>query len=207
MSERINKARFWWAVLYPENMIENWETAIGDIVQLPYAYCKHTMDKDSKSEHRKDHIHLIIAFTNTTTYKHALEVFGLLSTEGKKAVNTCQAVVNVRNAYDYLIHDTDSCKKAHKELYPAEARISGNSFDIGAYEQVGLLERNAMCKELCNAILEQGFYNFIDFYAYVITTYEDSNYFDILKSYSGLFERLCKGNYHKVLELEKASKE
>lgn len=76
---RINKARYWWAVLYPENMVPDWESRIGDIVQVPYAYAAHTLDKDSKSEHRKDHVHLILVFGNTTTYKHAMEVFNLLS--------------------------------------------------------------------------------------------------------------------------------
>lgn len=29
---RINKARYWTAVLYPENMVKDWELLIGDIV-------------------------------------------------------------------------------------------------------------------------------------------------------------------------------
>lgn len=200
MSERINKARYWWAVLYPENMRSDWADKLGDIVQLPFAYCLHTKDRDTQSEHRKDHIHLILAFPNTTTYTHALKVFGLLSAEGKKAVNKCEAVVNIRNTYNYLIHDTDACRKAKKELYSAEERITGNNFDIGAYEQIGLAERNDICKELCNAIVDNGFTNFVDFYSFVLASYEDSNYFDVLKTYSGLFERLCKGNYHKWQE-------
>ncbi len=47
---KITKARFWTGVLYPENMREDWEITIGDVVQYPYAYCKHTRDKDSKSD-------------------------------------------------------------------------------------------------------------------------------------------------------------
>ena len=62
------KNRYWWAVLYPENMRPDWETMIGDILQVPYCYCKHTTDTDQKSEHRKDHIHLIIAFNNTNIH-------------------------------------------------------------------------------------------------------------------------------------------
>lgn len=194
---KIDKARFWTGVLYQENMREDWETSIGDIVQLPYAYCKHTQDKDSKSEHRKDHVHLILSFPNTTTYKHAMSVFGLLSAEGKQALNKIEAVINIRNMYDYLIHDTETCRKQGKVLYPNEARITGNNFDIGAYEQLGTAEKNDMCRELCNAIVEQGFTNFADFYMYVVSTYEDSNYFEILKTYSGLFERLTRGNYQR----------
>lgn len=193
-------ARYWWAVLYPENMLEGWQEDIGDLVQLPYAYCIHSMDKDTKSEHRKDHIHLILVFPNTTTQAHAESVFQRLCAEGKKAFNTIQSIINIRNSYDYLIHDTETCRKKGKELYSEAERIKGNCFDIGAYEQVGLAEKNEICRELCSAIVDNGFTNFVDFYSFVIATYEDSNYFDILKTYSGLFERLCKGNYHKWQE-------
>ena len=44
-----------------------------------------------QSEHRKDHVHLIVAFPNTTTYKHALNVMDLLSAEGKKQSIKCEA--------------------------------------------------------------------------------------------------------------------
>lgn len=194
----INKNKYWIGVLYPENMREGWETDIGDILQLPYAYCRHNLDKDSKSVHRKDHIHLIIIFSNTTTYNHAMNVFSLLSAENKQALNTIQPVISIRSAYDYLIHDTETCKKKEKYLYSPDDRVLGNNFDIGAYEQLGTQEKNDMCKELCNCIMQQGFHNFGDFYVYVMENYEDSNYFEILKSYSGLFERLTKSNYQKL---------
>ena len=197
MAKDISKTRFWVGVLYPENMRPDWQDTLPDIVQLPYAYCIHSADKDSKSEYRKDHVHLILAFPNTTTYNHALQVFGLLSADGKKAINKCEAVINIRHAYDYLIHDTEGCRKLGKELYDKTARITGNNFDIGAYEQLGAAEKNSICKELCNLIITEGFMNFADFYMYVISNFEDSNYFEVLKTYSGLFERLTRANYQK----------
>ena len=194
---KITKARFWTGVLYPENMREDWEITIGDVVQYPYAYCKHTRDKDSKSEHRKDHVHLLLAFPNTTTYQHALSVFGLLSAEGKKAINKVEACVSVRNVYDYLIHDTETCKKQGKELYDPSERITGNNFDIGAYEQLGTAEKNEMFLELGETIRDHGFTNYMDFYAYVVDNFDDMNYIEVLRSYSSHFERLTRGNHHK----------
>ena len=194
---KIDKARFWTAVLYQENMREDWEIAIGDIVQYPYAYCKHTRDKDSKSEHRKDHTHIILAFPNTTTYKHAMSVFELLSAEGKKALNKCEAVIGIRNVYDYLIHDTDTCKKQGKELYDPSERITGNNFDIGAYEQLGTAEKNAMFLELGEAIRDHGFTNYMDFYEFVVDTYEDMNYIEVMRCYSGHFERMTRANFQR----------
>lgn len=195
---KINKARFWTAVLYPENMLDDWEIKIGDIVQYPYAYCKHTQDKDSKSEHRKDHVHVILAFPNTTTYNHAMEVFDLLSKPSCKALNTCEAVIGIRNVYDYLIHDTEACRKQGKELYSPSDRVTGNNFDIGAYEQLGIVEKNAMFIELSEAIRQNGFTNYMDFYSYVVDTYEDMNYIEVMRAYSGHFERLTKGNWQKA---------
>lgn len=141
-----SNARFWTGVLYPENMIEEWETDIGDIVQLPYAYCIHDTDTDSQSEHRKDHVHIILAFPNTTTYKHAMSVFELLSAPGKNALNTVQRCINIRSAYNYLIHDTETCRKKCKFLYDESCRKTGNNFDIGAYEQLDITIKMKCCE-------------------------------------------------------------
>lgn len=196
-SSSINKARYWVAVCYQENMRDDWRESISELVQVPFAYCEHDKDTDSQSEHRTDHVHIILAFSNTTTYKHALSVFSLLNADGKKSVNTCFAVLNIRRMYNYLIHDTDDCKKKNKHLYAAAERITGNGFDIGSYEQLSISEKNDILRDLCNLIIREGFTNFADFYLYVMNYYEDSNYFDLLKSYSGLLERLTKANWQK----------
>ena len=69
------KAKYWWAVLYPESMIEDWEDKIAELVQLPFAYCVHNHCTDENGENRNVHVHLILVFPNTTTYNHALSVF------------------------------------------------------------------------------------------------------------------------------------
>lgn len=204
MAERINKSRYWWAVLYPENMIEDWEDKIADLVQVPFAYCIHDTDTDSKSEHRKDHVHLILVFTNTTTYKHALDVFKLL---GDKAVNTCQACVSIRYCYDYLIHDTPACKKQGKHLYGKDERITGNNFDIGAYEQLTTDEQQKMLKELNDFILKERIMNMADFWIL-----EDRNfswdYYPIAVKHNAMLARTCRGNYLKEQwRLEKKERE
>jgi len=193
-------AKYWSGVCYPENMISDWEIKIGDLLQVPYAYALHNLDHDSKSEHRKDHVHVILAFSNTTTQKHALSVFNLLSNSDSYCCSTCQAVISIRHVYDYLIHDTDSCRKLGKELYPVDRRITGNGFDIGSYEQISLAEKDSIAIELANIIMKQGFTNFMDFYIYVMSLHkDDTKYFEILKTHSGFFERLSRGNYQKSI--------
>ena len=200
MAERINKARYWWAVLYPENMVEGWEANIADTLELPFAYCIHDADHNIDGEDRKTHLHLIVAHPNTTTYNHALSVFKLL---GEKAVNTCKAVINIRHAYNYLIHETDSCRDAGKFVYPEEARVLGNNFDIGAYEQIGTEEKLAMLEELVAFILDEKICNMADFMLLSNQAF-GPQYFSVITGYNAMLERLCRGNYFKY-ESEKPS--
>lgn len=189
-----DKNRYWVGVGYPENMIPDWEDRIGLLVQVPYAYCVHNLDKDSKSEHRKDHIHLILVFSNTTTYKHALEVMQTLSLPGQQAFNTCQPVFNIRTMYDYLIHADDSSIKADKYRYNNDDRITGNNFDIGAYEVISNADKKLMRNELSHFVLDNNIENYALLYCYVIDKF-DSQYEDVLTSYCGHFRELCRGIY------------
>lgn len=199
MSE-ITKGRYWVGVLYPENMIEGWQDKIDELLQIPFAYCIHDKDNIGTEEERKVHVHLFIVFSNTTTKKHAMNVFNVLSASGKSCLSSCQAVLHPRNQYEYLTHNTDKARKDGKHQYDKSERIEGNNFDIGAYEQLGLADRNRICKDLCQLITDNDICNFADFYLIVMSTYgDDSSYFDVLKSYSGLFERLTKGNYQRYL--------
>lgn len=201
------KARYWVAVLYPENMINDWELKIGDILEFPYCYCIHDKDHTSKDdEDRKTHIHCILCFNNTTTYKKALSMFNKLSKDGCQCVNTIQDVANIRNMYNYLIHDTETCKKQDKYLYSPSDRVCGNNFDIGCFEQISNDEKKQIRYEIEEIIRDKGFMNYNDLYYYVSDNC-DSLYKEVFTSFSGHFERLTKGNYQKHIEKCKALKE
>ena len=188
------KARYWVGVLYPENMREDWETEIGDIIGLPYAYCIHNKDVDAEHDTRKTHVHLMVAYGNTTTAKSVHTLFNKLSEHGKVCCPAVQSVANVRNMYEYLIHNTETCKKKKKHLYDTKERITGNNFDIGNYEQLSTAEKEEMSNELFKVLREQSFINFMEFAIYVADNM-DSNYLYVLKTNSSWFEKLTKGNY------------
>lgn len=194
MSNQITKSRYWWAVLYPENMVPDWESKIADLVQIPFAYCVHDLDHDSQSEHRKDHVHCILVFSNTTTYNHAFKVFDQLSTPGSKALNTIQACVSIRYCYDYLIHDTEACRNSGKYQYSADLRITGNNFDIGCYEQISLEERKQMRNELTDFCIDNDIRNYALLCIQVAQCFPEE-YKDILSANSSHFHRLCQGLY------------
>ena len=202
MSE-ITNARYWWAVMYPENMIEDWEKNISRIIQHPYCYCIHDKDlrRESKEE-RKKHIHLIIAFPNTTTYNHALNVFSRLNAPDKCAIpnNRFEACLNISNCYDYLIHNTDDCKKLHKHRYDVSERISGNNFDIALFDQISIQEKLAIVRELKLLIHDNFICNFSEFDLLVTKKYPEYPYYsDLVTQYSATFERLTKGNYQLLI--------
>lgn len=212
MAQKVAKAKYWTAVLYPESMVEDWESKISDLVQIPFEYCIH--DKDSnkaikeykskygetvvyewteKHDERKIHVHVILAFSNTTTYNHALSIFQKLMPSCKY----CEQVLNIRYLHEYLIHNTETAKKQNKHQYDVKERISGNNFDIGSYEQLSITDKRNMLKELCDFIVEYEIYNFFDFYIHVSDRFSPE-YFEVIASYSGMLERLCKGVFLKL---------
>lgn len=199
------KSKYWWGVCYPENMKEDWKENISDLLQVPYAYCIHDKDSNEADEdHRKTHIHIMIVFPNTTTEKHAKSVIKeLQSGENPMLLNdSINRVINIRRAYNYLIHDTDECRNKGKYQYKPEERICGNCFDIGAYEQLGLEEKMKIRTDLSRLLLDKQFSDYATFYQFVLANY-DSEYENIVVSYQGHFDKLCKGVFHR---LEKARK-
>lgn len=189
------KARYWVGVGYPENMRPDWKDVIGEVTQLPYAYCVHDKDVDGAEDDRKEHVHILLAFPNTTTYKSALSILQELSAPGKKAFNTVQKVNNVRFMYNYLIHDTEDSRKKHKHQYDPKERITGNNFDIGSYEQISVADRQRIRREIGMMIFEHPeIVDYSDLYAFIIGSC-DPEYEDVLCANSGHFWRLCGGRF------------
>lgn len=203
MATKEAKARYWVGVLYPENMRDDWQESIGDIVGKPFAYCIHDKDhlakykpKKDEDHMRKKHVHLVLVWGNTTTYKSAFNTFNKLSAEGKKALNKIEQVDDIRNKYNYLIHDTETCRRQHKYAYDPSERITGNNFDIGAYEQISANDKLVMKMEMAELCEKRNFTNFADLDKYVRENLDLLHYeiFSINHSY---FEKLTKANYHK----------
>lgn len=197
-----SKYKNWVAVLWLENMRPDWEEVISGIIQFPYAYCIHDKDLDTEDEDRKPHVHLIISYGNNTTYKHIMSVYHMFDKDPlHPCVNTCERILNIRYMYNYLIHDTEDCRKKHKFLYPESCRIEGNNFDIGLLEQFTLEEKYEMILEICRMLDDS-----------TITTYNAAfnlmqswgfKYVQVFLAYSGHFDRYTRGIYLR----EKAKRE
>ena len=196
----VNKQRYWQAVIWINSLVEvrpEWEEEIAESLQLPFAYCIHDKDVKKDGSPRDPHMHLILAFPNTTTYKHALTIFKEFA---GKAVNTCEACKSITYCYNYLIHDTDDARKKKKYQYSERERVRGNNFDIGFYEQISLEEKRELLGELIDFIIEKGFTNLIDF---TIECKRDDRfssvkYKDVRISYTTTLDKFCAANYKKL---------
>lgn len=201
------KAKYWCAVIYPENMRPDWEQVIGDVFGVPYAYCVHDKDMLAKykakqelegHDSRKVHVHAILAFPNTTTYNTAYQLFNKLAKPGLKCLAWCEQVNFIRGKYEYLIHNTETAKKQGKYQYKPSERITGNNFDIGNFEQLAKADKLAMSKEICQLIVDERITNFADLFLTIVNNY-DNEYFELLQTNSGLYSRLLDGMYQRSL--------
>lgn len=64
-------------------------------------------------------------------------------------------------------------------------------------EIVQLRKENQTLKTENSSLREHGFTNYMDFYEFVVDTYEDMNYIEVMRCYSGHFERMTRGNYQR----------
>ena len=86
--------------------------------------------------------------------------------------------------------------QARKEQYDPSRRITGNNFDIGAYEQISSAQKQEMLKELVGYIIANGFTTINDFTVAAMNDF-DGCYWEIIVGYNGTLERYCRGNYLK----------
>lgn len=203
MAQNYGKNRYWTAICYPENMHPDWEENVESLLQVPFAYCIHDKGLELETgEERKKHVHVVLVFQAPTTQKHAHEIFHRLSAPGKKCLPFCEPVYNMDRMYKYLIHDTEDAKKKGKYQFPKEERKEGNCFDIGAYVQVSKAEKDQAFDNLTALILGNRITNFADFVATANDVFSDEHdlYRDVIRGWSGYFDRLIKGQYHITID-------
>lgn len=108
-------------------MVSGWEDIISQVIQLPACYIIHNKDVNNDNEGRKTHVHLMVVWRNNTTYKAALGLFNRLSKVGsvsdtnRSPIKCCpfvEQVLNVRQLYDYFIHDTEDARKKESFYIP-----------------------------------------------------------------------------------------
>ena len=184
------KARYWNFVMYPESMIENWQEDIAEIIQYPYAYCIHDKCMTKDGLPRKIHVHIIIAFPNTTTYNNVLAIAKKLG-----VCNYVEKTQNIRWMYNYLIHDTEDARKKGKYQYDPNERITGNDFDIGSFEQLSSAEKDKILLDIKSMLRSGKFQDFYELDEYIDTVIQDSAYSEVFRTYQSFLYNLMKAKF------------
>lgn len=202
-SNYVNKAKYWLAVTYPENMIDDWERRAPDILQVPYAYCIHDKDESGHDGDRKTHVHWMLAFEFTngnTTRKHALTVINLLSKDGRICCPGVEASLNVARSYKYLIHDTETAQADGKHLYDVSERKTGNDFDIDRYITLSTEQKLKMQKDLTDYAVSGKFFDIATYYEQAIlndTAKFGTEYYQVFQGINAQIDRICRANYNR----------
>lgn len=69
------RARSWTAVVYPESAPENWVDVLSELLIECLISPLHDKDTEPNGEEKKAHYHVVISFSNPTTFEKAKEVF------------------------------------------------------------------------------------------------------------------------------------
>ena len=195
------KYPIWSMILYPENMLPDWQDVIGDKLQLPYCYAIHDQDLDHDGDSRKVHVHLIIVWRGPTTQAAAIRLSNRLSSPGKVCCSTAEPVSDIRHMYNYLIHDTDDSRKKGKFQYPISSRISGNNFDIGSLEQLSSADKEQILMEIRQLIHDNHISNFAVLDLACASTDRPMAFLEVLRCNSHYFQRLLDG----IFQLERSA--
>lgn len=111
--------RTFWIVSYlPPSVIRSLLTNLDGLTH--YAFCTHDRDVTSDGELKKLHTHLLLYFDERVSSSYIAFWFHTL--EIKIISRT-----NVANEWNYLLHDSNNCRKEKKFPYPVEDRISDNA--------------------------------------------------------------------------------
>lgn len=192
------KSRYFTLVLYPESMIDDWQTALETKLQLPCCYCIHDKDLDNEKDERKVHVHLIVVANNTTTAQSIYEsvIMALSKDDCLASPPVVEKVNDIRNMYEYLIHNSKDAIKKKKHKYSPSERICLNNFDIGSYEQLGVNEKNDILKDIYNIIIEWDITNFDDLIDYAFM-YCDSSYTNVIFERQSLINNILNARWQK----------
>lgn len=125
------RARAWTAVVYPDSAPDNWLETLGDLLVEAMVSPLHDMDVEPTGEVKKAHYHVVLQFTNPTTYSKAKEVFSCINAVVPPE-NACK-VKDLKQMARYLCH----LDQPNKHRYPVDEVVTFGGFDYQAFVITG----------------------------------------------------------------------
>lgn len=184
--------KYWCFVLYPESAPENWQELLNRS-GLPWAVSPlHENDLNADNSKKKAHYHVIIIWTNSTTY-NAVKKF----TQGTLNGTVPQVLHSPLGYYRYFTHEDNP----EKYQYDKADIQSGNGFDIADYAKMTKQQKLELHMKLSELILEHGIYSYAEAVQMAMSMGFDE--YEMVTSHTIHFTNLCKSvGYAKRKELE-----
>ena len=192
------KARYWWAVFYPNDSApEDWKEQLQK-TGIPAEVIVHDKDQDTDPEtglpvDKKLHAHIIWAYSGPNT-PAAADAIAVDLLKGKPA----QPLSSIKGAHRYLTHKDNP----EKHQYSENDIETVNGFDIGDFVASTKGEVNALYKAIEHHIKEQGIEDLADLMDYLNDEgLEDYALFVRFNTY--YIDKLLKSIYHRKRKAKK----
>lgn len=195
---------YWQFLVYDESVSKDWVESLEER-GLECAYIKHDRFLESEKytkegKIKKVHTHVVIQFSNSTTFKVVKEITDSINAKPPRAVR------NIRGAVRYLMH-MDSNKKYQ---FDREEVNTINGFDVDKYinmktesqERDLYLKIRTLCKEM-------DFFNYADLEDYLEENQMWDEFFYIVEKGGNQISRYLNGRFqrhgleYKVIKMEK----
>lgn len=109
---------FWIVSYFPPSVIRSLVQSLDGLTH--FAFCTHDRDINADGEVKKLHTHLLLYFEERVS--SSFVAFWFHTLEIKIISRT-----NVSNEWNYLIHDSENCRKERKFLYSIDDRVTDNA--------------------------------------------------------------------------------
>lgn len=180
------KAKYWAFVAYPDSLPDNWQEILIS-TGLPCVVSPlHDADINADDTQKKPHYHIIMCFSNTTTYTNAKKITDSLNATIPKAVK------NIKGYYRYLTHQDNPEKAQYSEV----DIITLNGFNKLDYFDITRNEILSIKRQVKAFIVEHNINEYCDLLDYL----DEANLPELLDcamSNTILFNTYLKSKRHK----------
>lgn len=176
-------SRYWAFIVYPESIVENWETKLEE---KGLTYCispLHDKDIDPTGETKKPHYHVLVEFPGPKRYKNVLEITEEIGATIPKKVES------VRGYWRYLTH-MDNPDKAQ---YKVDDIRSFNGFKI----ELTNTETTMIKKKICEIIIGADIQEYSDLLDY-FREIGDNDFWEIASNHTYFFDKYITSRRHKT---------
>ena len=182
----VEKAKYWAFVAYPDSLPKNWQEILI-ATGLPCCISPlHDADFNADETQKKAHYHIIICFSNTTTFSNAKKVSDSLN------ATIPQSIKNLKGYYRYLTHQDNPEKAQYSEV----DIITLNGFNKLDYFDITRNEILSIKRQVKAFIVEHNINEYCDLLDYL----DEANLPELLDcamSNTILFNTYLKSKRHK----------